>query len=153
VPDDLARHFLLDRFAAGAGARLVEIRPGYARARMRVGPGHANALGVAMGGAVFTLADLAFAACCNSRGRVAVAVQVSIAFTRPGRGLLTAVAREVSRSSRLSSCDVRVTDARGELVATFQGLAYVKDAPQPLPGVRTRSRRSPARRRGASRPR
>jgi acyl-CoA thioesterase len=149
----LAHHFRQDRFASGAGARLLEIRPGYARASMRVGPRHANAIGVAMGGAVFTLADLAFAACSNSGGRVAVAVQVSIAFTRPGRGLLTAEAREVSRSSRLSSCEVRVTDSRGALVATFQGLAYLKDDPLPLPGVRKARQRSPARRRAAAGPR
>jgi acyl-CoA thioesterase len=123
---DFAAHFRRDRFAALAGARLVEVRPGYALARMRVTDRTQNANDVAMGGAIFTLADLAFAACCNSRGRIAVAVQVSISFTKVGRGTLAAEAREVARSHRLSTCLVRVTDRDGDLVATFQGLAWVK---------------------------
>jgi acyl-CoA thioesterase len=100
-----------------------------------------------MGGAIFTLADLAFAACCNSRGRVAVAVQVSITFHKPGAGILTAEAREVARSGRLSSCSVRVTDRAGDRVATFQGLAYVRTEELPLP----RRRGGSARGRGSRR--
>ena|SRR5574342_1177471 len=135
---DLTAYFRRDRFAALAGVRLLEVRPGFARARMRVSDRTRNANDVAMGGAIFTLADLAFAACSNSRGRVAVAVQVGISFHKAGMGVLTAEAREVARSSRLSSCDVRVTDRSGDLVATFQGLAYVKAEEVPLPGVRRR---------------
>lgn len=138
---DLASYFRRDRFAALAGVRLLEIRPGYARARMAVSDRTRNANDVAMGGAIFTLADLAFAACCNSRGRVAVAVQVSISFHKAGGGVLVAEAREVARSSRLSSCDVRVTDRAGDLVATLQGLAYVKADELPRPRSPRRARR------------
>lgn len=123
---DFATYFRRDRFARLTGARLVETGPGYARARMRIQDRHRNGLDVAMGGAVFTLADLAFAAASNSRGRVAVALQVSISFLKAGAGVLTAEAREVARSNRISTCEVRVTDAGGDLVATFQGLAYLK---------------------------
>ncbi len=144
----LAAYFRRDRFAALAGARLLEVRPGFALARMRVSDKTRNANDVAMGGAIFTLADLAFAACSNSRGRVAVAVQVGISFHKAGRGVLTAEAREVARSSRLSSCDVRVTDRSGDLVATFQGLAYVKAEELPLPRP-DGSRPGPGRARGA----
>ena len=51
-----------DRFASAAGVELLEIKEGYARARMLVQPKHLNGGGVCQGGAVFTLADLAFAA-------------------------------------------------------------------------------------------
>lgn len=57
-----------DRFAAEAGVELLEISPGYAKARMKVTEKHLNAGGVCQGGALFTLADLAFAAVANSRG-------------------------------------------------------------------------------------
>jgi len=124
---DLLGFFRRDRFAALAGARLVEARPGFARARMRVGPSHLNGVDVAQGGAVFTLADLAFAAACNSHGTVAVAVNASISFVKAaGPGWLTAEAREVSLSPRLSSVTVHVRDRAGGLVAVFQGLAYRK---------------------------
>jgi len=135
---DFAAHFRRDRFAALAGARLVEVRPGYALARMRVTDRTRNTNDVAMGGAIFTLADLAFAACCNSRGRIAVAVQVSISFTKAGLGTLTAEAREVARSHRLSTCQVRVTDRDGDLVAAFQGLAWVKSEELAPPRARRR---------------
>ena len=48
-----------DRFAANAGAKLVEVREGYARAEMTVTSEHLNAGRVCQGGALFTLADLA----------------------------------------------------------------------------------------------
>jgi acyl-CoA thioesterase len=121
------RFFRRDRFGALAGVRLVEVRPGFARARMRVGPAHLNGVDVAQGGAIFTLADLTFAAACNSHGRVAVAVNVSISFVKAaGPGWLEAEACEMARSPRLSSVTVHVRDGTGELVAVFQGLAYRK---------------------------
>ena len=124
---DLVRFFHADRFARGCGIRLEEVRPGYARARLRVGDRHMNAVDVAQGGAIFTLADLAFAACSNSHGTVAVAVNANIQFVRAGRkGALVAEAREVAQSPKLSSVEVRVTDGSGALVALFTGLAYRK---------------------------
>ena len=47
-----------DRFANGSGARLTEVREGYARAELTVEERHLNAVGVCQGGALFTLADL-----------------------------------------------------------------------------------------------
>lgn len=119
-----------DRFAAGSGVELLETSDGYARARLRIEPRHLNGVDIAQGGAIFTLADLAFAAAANSHGTVAVAVQVSISFLKAvAAGTLTAEAREVARSPRISTCDVRVTDEDGELVALFHGTAYRKKEP------------------------
>jgi acyl-CoA thioesterase len=124
---DVARFFRDDRFARSVGIRLEEVRPGYARARMTAGERHLNAVDVVQGGAVFTLADLAFAACSNSHGNVAVAVSVSIQYVRAGRrGPLVAEAVEVAVSPKLSSVEVKVADRKGELVAIFTGLAYRK---------------------------
>lgn len=119
-----------DRWAAAAGASLVEVREGYALARMRLRPVHLNGVAVAQGGAVFTLADFAFAAACNSHGTVAVALDVSITFARAAtKGPLTAEAREESLSRRVSVYNVRVTDGRGEIVAFFRGTAFRKEEP------------------------
>ena len=119
-----------DRWASAAGARLVEVRPGYARTTLRLRDVHMNGVEVAQGGAVFTLADYAFAACSNSHGTVAVALDTSITFARAAvRGVLTAEAREESRTRRTSVCTVRVTDEEGSLVALFRGTAFRKEDP------------------------
>jgi acyl-CoA thioesterase len=124
----LRAFFKRDRFAAGAGVTIDEVRPGYARARMKVRDAHLNGADVVQGGAVFTLADLAFAVACNSHGTLALAVDVTISFLRPTRsGSLVAEAFEVARSRRLSRCEVKVTDDAGEPVALFHGTAFVKD--------------------------
>lgn len=144
-----------DRWAAAAGARLVEVREGYARVRMRLRPEHLNGVGVVQGGAVFTLADFAFAVASNSHGTVAVALDVSITFARAARtGVLTAEAVEESLSRRVSVCNVRVTDARGELVALFRGSAFRKEESLAavLAATETgRAPRRPAPRRAAAR--
>ncbi len=131
---DLATFFSGDRFAARNGIVLLEVEEGRARARLEVGPDHLNAAGVVQGGAVFTLADFAFAAASNSRGNVALAIEAHVTFLRPARaGALVAEAREEGGSRRLSTCTVRVTDEGGALVALFTGTAFRKDDPLPLP--------------------
>jgi len=119
-----------DQFARENGMRAVEVRPGYARTEMTVEPRHLNAVGILQGGALFTLADLAFAAASNSYGVVAVACQADIScFKAVTSGKLTAVAEEVSRTRKLSTCVVRISNEDGELVALFKGIAYIKGSP------------------------
>jgi acyl-CoA thioesterase len=114
-----------DRFAAHAGITLEHVEPGYARARLQVGPEHLNGVGIVQGGAIFTLADFAFAAAANSSGSVAVAIDVSISFLKAVTGgALLAEAREEAAAGRIGTSLVRVTDERGALVALFKGTAY-----------------------------
>ena len=125
--DRIRRFFLGDKFAAHASIELLAVSPGHARARMTLGPHHLNGYGTVQGGAIFTLADFAFAAASNSHGTVAVAANVSITFMKAGRaGTLWAEARELSRNFKLGSYTVDVKDDAGYLVAGFQGLAYRK---------------------------
>lgn len=125
--ETLRRMMARDRFAAGAEITLEDVSEGHARARMEAGQDHLNGVDIVQGGAIFTLADFAFAAACNSSGAVAVAVNVNISFLKAAQpGTLFAVAEEISRSKRLSTCTVRVTDASGDLVALFTGTAYRK---------------------------
>ena len=122
-----------DQFAAQNGITAVEVRPGYARAEMEVEPRHLNAVGIVQGGAIFTLADLAFAMASNSHGVVAVACQADITYMKAvAAGRLTAVAEEISRTRKLSTCMIRVTDDVGELIALFKGIAYIKGSPLPV---------------------
>src|SRR5512136_1896785 len=84
-----------DEFAKLAGIEVVEVGKGTAKTRMRIKEHHLNGVRSVQGGAIFTLADLAFAAACNSHGTVAVAVQVNIAFVKAvSEGTLYAEAKE-----------------------------------------------------------
>jgi acyl-CoA thioesterase len=126
----IARVFERDRFAKENGIRVVEVRPGFARTEMTVEPRHLNSIGILQGGALFTLADLAFAVASNSHGVVAVACQADVSwFKAVSSGKLTATAEEISRTRRLSTCVVRVTDEGEDLVALFKGIAYIKGSP------------------------
>jgi acyl-CoA thioesterase len=130
--DGVRRQFDNDRFAASSGARLVELRPGFAKAVLTVEEKHLNGVGIVQGGAIFTLADFTFGAASNSAGKVALAINTNLSFLKAVRsGTLYAEANEVSRSRRLSTCMVRVTDDSGDLVALFQGTAYIKNEPIP----------------------
>ena len=123
----LQRFFKNDKFAEHANIELLSVSPGAARAKMTLHPHHTNGYGTVQGGAIFTLADFAFAAASNSHGNVAVAINVSITFMKAGlTGTLWAEAREISRNFKLGSYTVEVKDDQGELVALFQGLAYRK---------------------------
>ncbi|NLX06166.1 MAG: hotdog fold thioesterase [Phycisphaerae bacterium] len=132
--EKVKEYFKKDHFAASNGMELVEVSPGKATARMTVGENHLNAVGTIQGGAIFTLADLAFAAACNSHGTVAVAINVSISFVKAvNAGVLTAEARELSCNPRLGTYTAEVRDEKGDLVAVFQGLAYRKKDSLALP--------------------
>jgi len=132
---DLSAYLAGDRFVRGIGIELLEVKEGYAKARLAIGESHLNAADVVQGGAIFTLADYAFAAASNSRGKLALATDVHISFIRAARtgAVLTAEAREESSSRALSRCQVRVTDQEGALVALFVGTAFRKSESVPLP--------------------
>ena len=122
--------FESDLFAKHAGIELLTLSPGHAKAQMKLHPYHLNGVGTVQGGAIFTLADFAFAVAANAHGTVAVAVNVSITFMKAvTSGVLTAEAHEVALNPRLGTYTVEVKDEPGNLIAVFQGLAYRKNEP------------------------
>jgi len=119
--------FARDRYAALTGIEIVESGKGYCKARMTIEDKHLNAANVVQGGAIFTLADLAFAVASNSRGQLALAINVSISFLNSkSTGTLYAEATEVAKPNRLGAYDVAVTDEQGDIVARFNGMVYRK---------------------------
>ena len=130
--DDLSQFFGRDQFAKLAGIELLSFSPGHAVAQMRIHPHHLNAIGIVQGGAIFTLADLAFAAASNAHRKAAVAINVSITYVKAtSSGTLQAEARELSLNPKLATYTVDVTDDTRALVAVFQGLVYRKSQPIP----------------------
>jgi len=123
----IMRFFENDRFAKHSGIEVLEVSEGRAKAKMEIGEKHLNGVGLVHGGAIFTLADLAFAVASNSHGTVALAINVSIAYLKATtKGTLFAEAEEVSRNPKLATYAVRVTNEDDELIALFQGTVYRK---------------------------
>lgn len=112
-----------DRCSAALGLRLLEVRPGFARVEMRVRDDMLNGHGTGHGGMIFALADSAFGAASNSRGKRALAASCAIDFLRPvlPGDVLTATALEQALAGRTGIYDVRVENQAGELVALFRG--------------------------------
>ncbi|MDL2255574.1 PaaI family thioesterase [Parabacteroides sp. OttesenSCG-928-G06] len=125
-----------DKFALLAGVELLEVGKGCAKARMEIKPMHLNGGGVCQGGAIFTLADLAFAAATNSHARLTFSITSSINFFRSeSKGFLYAEAKEVFDHKRLAHCEVHITNEAGELIATFNGTGYRKDVQLPFEAI------------------
>ena len=125
--DDTTRFFDADVYARQAGIELIEVSPGRARVRMEIKEQHMNSHGTVHGGAIFTLADTAFALASNSHGIPAAAINAHISFLTAARsGILYADAEEFHRNAKLASYTVKVTGENGERVAIFQGMVYRK---------------------------
>ncbi len=119
--------FSRDRYAALTGIEIVEAGKGYCKARLKIEDKHMNAANVVQGGAIFTLADLAFGVASNSHGQLALAINVNISFLNSvSSGILYATATELTEPKRLGAYDVMVTDDNGQIVARFNGMVYRK---------------------------
>jgi len=116
--DQARDYFRGDRFALENGITLDEIAPGRAVCSFTIGDRHRNAEGGVMGGAIFTLIDLAFAAAANDLHRPTVAQQVSMNFLSVSRGSRL-TARAACRKDGRSSCvyNVDVSDDLGRDIA------------------------------------
>lgn len=117
-----------DMFARHVGIELMEVKPGWAKASMKIEPCHFNGARTVHGGAIFTLADFAFAVASNSHGTLAMGINTSVSFVKAAtEGTLYAEASEQSMNPKLACYSVRITDDEDAVVAIFQGMVYRKN--------------------------
>jgi acyl-CoA thioesterase len=131
VPPGLFAALAADPLAAHLGIALEEVRPGYARATMTVGPQLLNAVGTAHGGATMALLDVVHAAVSNSHGTVAVAQDVHTEFLAPGRpgDRLVAEGVELHRTGRTAVYRIEAAAQDGRRVATALARVFRLDTP------------------------
>ena len=116
-----------DHFGKLVGIQVIDVKDGYAKVSLKITKDHINFTGVTHGGAIFTLADCAFAEAANFGEKEAVAIQADINFLKTSveGDVLTAEAVRISESRRFSL--YRVTVYRNdELIAFFSGRVYRK---------------------------
>ena len=113
--------------------KIEEATPEYARVTMPLLEQHKNGMGVAHGGAIFALADVAFGAASNAdRDCGVVNMMSSIEYLRPGRvGPLMAEARAVRIGGHIANYDVQIFDGEGALIARAIVSGYLTDVPLP----------------------
>lgn len=118
--------FERDRASQSMGIEILEVRPGYTRAAMKVREDMVNGHDICHGGFVFTLADSTFAFCCNSFNNVTVASGATIDFLAPAHkgDRLIATARQVWRARRTGLCEIEVTNQDGAPIAMFRGRSH-----------------------------
>ena len=129
--DEVREHFKnKDTFAKHLGIELVEIGSGHGVATMPFDERHRNGMGNTHGGAIFALADMAFAAASNASGEFCVNAQTSISYVSPGKvGPLKGVAKAIHVGRKMATFDVEITDAAGTMVAKAIITGYSKGIP------------------------
>lgn len=115
-----------DFFSKFLGLEIDEARLGYCKLHYTVVEDMLNGFGIIHGGVVFSASDSALAFAGNSHGRLSVALDASITFTRSAKAgeVLTVEAVELYLGHKTGLYDIRTTNAQGELVALFKGTTY-----------------------------
>ena len=121
-------------YARKMGLKLLRLEPGYALVEMDLKDNMANIFDVTHGGAIFSLIDEAFETSCNAHGTVAVALSMTITFHSPPTkgGVLRAESKEIHRSKKTATYEIKVTEGEDILIASCQALAYRKKEKLPF---------------------
>lgn len=124
---EIQKQFIQDRFVTdGLGAEIEEACSGYAKCSMTIEPRHCNALGIPMGGVMFTLADFAFAVAANQNGKSVVTQASQVTFLTAAKGKkLFAEAKVIRNGSKVCFYQVKVWDDLGTEVAFVTINGYV----------------------------
>lgn len=118
------------------GFELRRLDPGVSEIAITVREELTNSLGVAHGGLLMTLMDIAMAHAARSPVEPAgealgtvVTIEMKTSFMRPGTGRVVATGRRMHRTVTMAFCEASVLDARGHLVAHSTGtFKYLKPA-------------------------
>jgi len=122
--EHIREHFKKDRFATGIGVVINSITEDSVVCSMELNEDHKNSVGGVQGGAIFTLADLAFAVHCNLEWvcgedvGVTVGQSCSISYLKSTRGnCLTATSTCISKGRTMSVYRICVEDDLGMPIA------------------------------------
>ena len=124
-----------ETFARALKMELVELDDGHSVVEMIYDPHKMNNMyNRAHGGALFGLIDQAFETAGQTRGTIAVALNVNITYVnspQPG-ARLRAEANRISATKKTENYDIKITDQDGNLISTCKALAYQTGKPIPF---------------------
>lgn len=119
-------------FAKAMNIKILELDKGYAKTVMELKTQHRNSMGITHGGAIFAIVDTTLGVATTAYGTFAVTAAANISYIKPGtKGPLIAEARELSKTRKLGTYQVKVFDGDHSLIAIAQATMYRKDKPYP----------------------
>ncbi|SFG79303.1 acyl-CoA thioesterase [Desulfotomaculum arcticum] len=126
LDEELKERIKDDPYPNHLGVKIIELTPGYSKVSLKIKEHMTNIHRITHGGVIFTLADVALGTASNSRGQMAVAVNVNINFIKASKvgDTLIATAREEHLGRRTANYRVTVEDEQGKLIASIQGLVF-----------------------------
>jgi acyl-CoA thioesterase len=132
VPAEVRARIQEDPWSRALGVEFLALGRGFCRLGLTLQPHMVNFQGYPHGGVIFSLADVAFGAACNSHGEPAVALNMSISFLTavPAGSRLVAEAGEIKQGRRAGFYQVSVTSEEGALVAQVHCVAHRVPAPR-----------------------
>ena len=125
-------------FVEGIGCELQRFEGGQAEITLALTESHTNSFGVAHGGVMMTLLDVAMAHAARSlrldaqgQSPGAVTIEMKTSFTRPGVGRIRAVGSVLHSTATLVFCDGKIFDEQDRLCAHATGtFKYLRDIPK-----------------------
>jgi len=126
VPDETRARIESDAYCETLGIDVTDLEAGSARTELTITEDLLNFHGTPHGGAIYSLADAAFAAASSSHGETAVALETNISYLEAVETgeTLTATAEETHAAGRTAEYEIEVTSQDGNRVATFRGRVY-----------------------------
>lgn len=116
-----------DMFSKWLGIEIIDLKPGYSKIKMKIRKEMINGFETCHGGVIFSFADSALAFASNNYGRIAVALETSIAF--PAKviegDILIAETSEEGKTNNTGIYNITVTNQKNIKVGIFRGTVYV----------------------------
>ena len=126
--EKLRTFFLKDRYAMFSQIMIEQVTEEETICSMNIEDMHLNAGDLIQGGAIFTLADFAFAVAANARGKMTVSLDSHITFIKAGKGKkLIAKAKPVSLGNKIVTYQIDVFDEQDERISMMTVNGYQKE--------------------------
>lgn len=126
IPAELRDRIQSEPWAHALGVQYLDLRRGYCRVSLKLQPHMVNFQGRPHGGVIFTLADVAFGAACNSHGEDYVGLNLAISYlaaVKPDSTLI-AEAHAAKQGRNAGFYEVAVSAEDGTLVALVHCVAH-----------------------------
>ena len=115
-----------DAFSEWLGIEILEITTSYCKLKLKVREEMTNGFKIAHGGITYSLADSCLAFAANADGLQAVSIETSISHTKKVNSgdILTAISKQVNKSSKTALYYITITNQNKLEVAHFKGTVY-----------------------------